>query len=52
MEALNLAVKSDFDWTSYSKPLGKLYKLNASEEEIRKDFLVKWQELFKDTKGV
>lgn len=52
MEALNLAVKSDFDWTSYSKPLGKLYKLNASEEEITKDFLVKWQELFKDTKGV
>jgi|GEM_PF-1337174 len=49
MEALALMKKNpDFDWIAlYGDPAdAKLYKLGASEEEIRNDFLITWQELF------
>lgn len=48
MEAQALMPKnSNYDWVAlYGKPMGKLYKLGATEEEIKKDFLTKWQELF------
>ena len=36
----------EVNWRDISQPKGTLYKLGASEEEIKKDFLLKWQELF------
>lgn len=36
-----------FSWEeTYGKPVGRLYKLGATEAEIKRDFLIKWQELF------
>lgn len=48
MEALNLLpYSSEYDWIQeHGRPLGRLYKLGASENEIKEDFLKKWQELF------
>lgn len=49
MEALALMKKNpDFDWIAlYGEPVdAKLYKLGASEEEIKNDFLITWQRLF------
>ena len=35
------------DWRANgNKPIGKLYKLGANEEEIKKDFIAAWQNLF------
>ena len=46
MEAEAL-MPSGYDWReAYGEPVGELYKLGASEEEIQSDFLRKWQELF------
>ncbi len=36
----------DVNWRSISEPRGLLYKLGASQEEIKRDFINKWQELF------
>lgn len=36
----------EMDWRQHGSPDGRLYKLGASEQEIRNDFLLKWQELF------
>lgn len=45
-EAL-MPYNSDVNWRKDGNmPIGKLYKLGASEDEIRKDFINKWQELF------
>lgn len=39
---------SSYNWEEvYGKPVGVLYKLGANESEIKRDFLLKWQELFK-----
>lgn len=49
MEALALMKRNpDFDWVEiYGDPVdAKLYKLGASEEEIRNDFIITWQKLF------
>lgn len=36
-----------YSWEEkYGEPVGKLYKLGATEAEIKRDFLIKWQELF------
>jgi hypothetical protein len=36
----------EVDWRLISEPRGLLYKLGASQEEIKRDFINKWQELF------
>jgi hypothetical protein len=38
----------DINWRKKTgaEPIGKLYKLGASESEIKKDFILAWQELF------
>jgi len=37
----------EFNWRSDgNEPIGALYKLGASEGEIRRDFISKWQKLF------
>ncbi|MCK9549487.1 hypothetical protein [Aquamicrobium sp.] len=36
----------EVNWRSKSLPKGKLYKLGAGDDEIRRDFYAKWQELF------
>lgn len=48
MEANALMPKNpSYNWEEkYGSPVGKLYKLGASELEIKNDFLLKWQELF------
>jgi len=48
MEAKALMPKNpSYDWEeNHGLAVGKLYKLGATEMEIRKDFLLKWQELF------
>ena len=48
MEANALMPQSTiYDWENlHGKPVGKLYKLGENEHEIRRDFLLKWQELF------
>jgi hypothetical protein len=45
-EAL-MPYNSEINWRANgNKPIGKLYKLGASEDEIRRDFINTWQELF------
>ena len=48
MEAQALMPKStNYNWEElHGSPVGKLYKLGETEEAIKKDFLLKWQELF------
>lgn len=49
MEALALMKKNpNFDWVAlYGEPANaELYKLGASEEEIKNDFLITWHKLF------
>lgn len=48
MEASALMPKNpSYNWEEqYGSPVGKLYKLGATEIEVKKDFLLKWQELF------
>lgn len=36
----------EVNWRAISEPRGLLYKLGASQEEIKRDFINKWQELF------
>jgi 5'-nucleotidase len=43
-EAL-MPYNSEVNWRDYGEPYGKLYKLGASEKEIREDFINKWYEL-------
>lgn len=44
-EAL-MPYNSEVDWRGIAEPRGTLYRLGASDDEIKRDFLIKWQELF------
>lgn len=44
-EAL-MPYSAEVNWRDYGDPMGALYRLGASEEEIRSDFLEKWNLLF------
>ena len=44
-EAL-MPISDDVNWRDYSEPAGMPYRLGATEEEVRKDFIEKWIELF------
>lgn len=47
MEALALTpTNGEFDWTTYGKPKGMLYKTMADEKTIRYDFEIVWNALF------
>jgi hypothetical protein len=51
MEASFLMPESDFDWGVYGSPIGSLYKLGASPDEIKDDFLKEWKRLRISLKG-
>ena len=47
MEALALMPHNpELNWLEQGDPVGKLYKLGAPQEEIKKDYLLMWTKLF------